>query len=89
MKQAHQQSEPDLEFKLLPFPSDDIHLKLAQLPKSLKLTNSKKTIGQVKKHISSYLEEPIDNIEILCKNIEVADSHTLDYVKRTRWVREG
>ena len=59
------------------------------LPKSVKYASSKKTIGHVKKHISSYLSEPIDNIEILCKNIEVADSHTLEYVKRTRWSREG
>ena len=33
--------------------------------------------------------DPIDNIEILCKNIEVADSHTLEYVRKTRWIREG
>ena len=62
-------------------------MQLAKLPKTIKYANSKKTIGQVKKHICSYLEEPVDNIEILCKNIEVADSHTLDYIKKTRWTR--
>jgi len=31
------------------------------------------------------MEEPIDNIEVLCKNFPVADSHTLEWVKRTKW----
>jgi hypothetical protein len=73
----------------LPFPSEDKYLLLAQLPKSLKYASSKKTILTVKKHISNYLGEPVDNIEILCKNFEVHDSHTLDFVKKTKWQREG
>ena len=81
-----QPDEPDFEFKLVPFPNEDQHLCMAKMPKTLKYANSKKTIAQVKKHIHSYLNEPVDNIEILCKNIVVADSHTLEYVKRTRWV---
>ena len=75
---------------MIPFPStEDAQLKMKMLPKALKKTSGKKTIGQVKKHISTYLDEPIDNIEVLCKNIEVSDSHTLEYIRKTRWVREG
>ena len=39
----------------------------------------------VKKHIHNYLEEPIDNIEILCKNFPIGDTHTLEYIKKTKW----
>ena len=56
-----------------------------ELPKKLKFANKNKTILTVKKHIHNYLKEPIDNIEILCKNFPVADSHSLEYIKKTKW----
>ena len=62
---------------------------MERLPKPLKLTSGKKTIAHVKRHLSQALGDPIENIEILCKNMEVADSHTLEYVRKTRWIREG
>ena len=58
---------------------------MGELPKKLKYSNRNKTILTVKKHIHNYLDEPIDNIEILCKNFPVADSHTLDFIKKTKW----
>jgi hypothetical protein len=78
---------PDInfEFKLLVFAEEDQHLRLPELPKKLKLANKQKTILTVKKHIHNYTKEPIDNIEILCKNFPVADSHSLEYIKRTKW----
>lgn len=63
----------------------DKHLIMTELPKKLKFANKNKTILTVKKHIHNYTKEPIDNIEILCKNFPVADSHSLEYVKRTKW----
>jgi hypothetical protein len=75
----------NFEFKLVPFADEDAYLKMAELPKKLKYANKQKTILTVKKHIHNYLEEPIDNIEILCKNFPVADSHTLDFIKKTKW----
>ena len=60
-------------------------LKMPELPKKLKIAIKHKKILSVKKHINSHLDEPIDNIEILCKNIPVPDSHTLEFIKRTRW----
>lgn len=39
----------------------------------------------VKKHIHNYINEPVENIEILCKNFPVADSHSLEYIKMTKW----
>jgi hypothetical protein len=75
----------NFEFKLLPFTDEDVHLRMEELPKKLKYANKQKTILTVKKHIHNYLQEPIDNIEILCKNFPVADSHTLDWVKKTKW----
>ena len=56
-----------------------------ELPKKLKYANRNKTILAVKKHIQNYLDEPVENIEILCKNFPVADSHTLDFIKKTKW----
>lgn len=64
---------------------DDIHLRMPELPKKLKFANKNKTILTVKKHISNYLKEPIDNIEVLCKNFPVADQHSLEYIKKTKW----
>ena len=58
---------------------------MGELPKKLKYANKNKTILTVKKHIYNYLDEPVDNIEILCKNFPVADSHTLQWVKQTKW----
>ena len=58
---------------------------MSELPKKLKFANKNKTILTVKKHIHNYLKEPIDNIEILCKNFAVADSHSLEYIKKTKW----
>lgn len=58
---------------------------MSELPKKLKYSNRNKTILTVKKHIHNYLDEPVENIEILCKNFPVADSHTLDFVKKTKW----
>ena len=58
---------------------------MAELPKKLILANKNKTIMSIKKHIHNYTNEPIDNIEILCKNFPVADSHSLEYVKKTKW----
>jgi len=75
----------NFEFKLVPFPDEDKHLRMSELPKKLKYANKQKTVLTVKKHIHNYLEEPIDNIEVLCKNFPVADSHTLEWVKRTKW----
>jgi hypothetical protein len=43
----------------------------------------------VKKHIHNYLKEPIDNIELLCKNFPVADSHSLEYIKKTKWQNQS
>jgi hypothetical protein len=64
---------------------DDLHLRLDDLPKKLKFANKNKTILTVKKHINAYLKEPVDNIEILCKNFPVADQHSLEYIKKTKW----
>ena len=75
----------DIEFKLLPFPDEDTFLKMGELPKKLKIASRSKTVLTVKKHINNLLEEPIDNIEVMCKNIPVPDSHTLEFVKRTKW----
>ena len=58
---------------------------MEELPKKLKYSNRNKTILTVKKHIHNYLDEPVENIEILCKNFPVADSHTLEFVKKTKW----
>jgi hypothetical protein len=58
---------------------------MKELPKKLKFANKNKTILTVKKHIHNYLKEPIDNIEVLCKNFPVADSHSLEYIKKTKW----
>ena len=60
-------------------------MRMIELPKKLKFANKNKTILTVKKHIHNYLKEPIDNIEILCKNFPVADSHSLEYIKKTKW----
>lgn len=78
-------SSNDIEFKLLPFPDEDQYLKMGELPKKLKVANKHKTVLTVKKHINNHLEEPIDNIELMCKNIPVPDSHTLEFIKRTKW----
>ena len=58
---------------------------MSDLPKKLKYSNRNKTILTVKKHIHNYLDEPVENIEILCKNFPVSDNHTLDYIKKTKW----
>ena len=58
---------------------------MAELPKKLKYANKSKTVLTIKKHIHNYTGEPIDNIEILCKNFPVADSHALEYVRKTKW----
>ena len=58
---------------------------MGELKKKLKVSNKSKTILTVKKHLSKHLEEPIDNIEILCKNFPVADSHALEYIRKTKW----
>lgn len=84
-KQSETNNDINFEFKLLPFTDEDMHLRMEELPKKLKYANKQKTILTVKKHIHNYLQEPIDNIEILCKNFPVADSHTLDWVKKTKW----
>jgi len=73
------------QFKLLPYAEEDKHLKMTELPKKLKVADAQKTIFLVKKHIHSNTEEPIDNIEVLCKGIIVSDAHTLEWVKRTKW----
>ena len=75
----------NFEFQLVPFPDEDRYLRMAELPKKMKYTNKQKTVIQVKKHIVNYIDEPISNVEILCKNFPVADSHTLEWVKRTKW----
>lgn len=75
----------NFEFKLLPFQDEDPHLQMTELPKKLKYANKNKTILTIKKHIHNYTGEPIDNIEILCKNFPVADSHALEYVRKTKW----
>eukprot|EP00347_Sterkiella_histriomuscorum_P013117 403365953 len=77
--------EINFEFKLLPFNDDDQHLVLEKLPKTLKYSNKNKNMLTLKKHIHMYLGEPVDNIEILCKNFPCADSHSLEYVKKTKW----
>jgi hypothetical protein len=69
----------------LAFPEEDQHLRLGDLPKKIKFVNKQKTILTVKKHIHNYTKEPIDNIEVLCKNFPVADSHSLEYIKKTKW----
>ncbi|CDW81025.1 UNKNOWN [Stylonychia lemnae] len=79
------QPEINFEFYLMPFKDDDHHLILDELPKKLKFANKNKTILTIKKHIHNYLNEPIENIEILCKNFPVADSHSLEYIKKTKW----
>jgi len=87
--QQNQASDINFEFKLLPFPDDDQYLRMDELPKKLKFANKTKTILTVKKHIHNYLKEPIDNIEILCKNFPVADSHSLEYIKKTKWQNQN
>ena len=69
----------------MPFCDEDHYVRMESLPKTLKYANRNKTILMVKKHIHNYSEEPVDNIEILCKNFPVADSHTLDFIKKTKW----
>ena len=83
--QQSSSNEINFEFKLIPFNDEDLHLRMTELPKKLKYSNRNKTILTVKKHIHNYLDEPVDNIEILCKNFPVADSHTLEFVKKTKW----
>ena len=58
---------------------------MPELPKKLKYANKTKNILAIKKHIHNYTGDPIDNIEVLCKNFPVNDNHTLDYVRRTKW----
>lgn len=82
---AKTKADINFEFKLVPFPDEDRYLRMGELPKKLKYANKQKTVLTVKKHIHNYLDEPIDNIEVLCKNFPVADSHTLEWVKRTKW----
>ena len=69
----------------MPFMDDDLHLRMNELPKKLKFANKNKTILTVKKHIHNYLGEPVENIEVLCKNFPVADQHSLEYIKKTKW----
>ena len=78
-------SDINFEFKLLHFADEVPYLVMNELPKKLKYANKAKTILTIKKHIHNYTGEPIDNIEILCKNFPVADSHSLEYVKKTKW----
>jgi hypothetical protein len=82
---ANSTADVNFEFKLLIFPDEDVYLRMVELPKKLKYANKNKTILTVKKHINNYLSEPIDNIEILCKNFPVADSHSLEYIRKTKW----
>jgi len=78
--------EINFEFLLLPFQDEDLNLRMDELPKKLKWIDKKKTILTVKKHIHNYLKsEPIDNIEILCKNFAVNDNHSMAYVHKTKW----
>ena len=84
-QEALTSNDINFEFKLLNFQDEDPHLIMAELPKKLKYANKSKTILTLKKHIHNYTSEPIDNIEILCKNFPVADSHSLEYVKKTKW----
>ena len=84
-RQSETNNDINFEFKLVPFQDEDPHLRMEELPKKLKYANKQKTILTVKKHIHNYLEEPIDNIEILCKNFPIGDTHTLDYIKKTKW----
>ena len=78
-------ADVNFEFKLLNFQDEDKHLLMPELPKKLKYTNKNKTIATIKKHIYNYTGEPIDNIEVLCKNFPVADSHSLEYIRKTKW----
>eukprot|EP00347_Sterkiella_histriomuscorum_P014072 403362268 len=78
-------NSPEMEFKLVPQHEDDELLRLPELPKKLKIAKKNKTILCVKRHINKLLGEAIDNIEILCKNFPVADSHSLEYIRRTKW----
>lgn len=80
--------EINFEFKLLPFRDEDVHLRMPELPKSMKLANKNLAILTVKKHIHNHLLEPIENIELLCKNFPVADPHSLEYIKKTKWLNQ-
>ncbi|CDW87542.1 polycomb group ring finger protein 3-like [Stylonychia lemnae] len=75
----------DIEFKLVPLNDEDVNLRMPELPKKLKISQKNKTILTVKKHINKLIQEAIDNIEILCKNFPVADSHSLEYIRKTKW----
>ena len=79
--------EPDInfEFTLTPFPDEDVRLVLPSLPIALKLSTGERSILSVKKHLHNRLCEPVDNIEILCKNFPLADSHSLKYIHATKW----
>lgn len=79
------QKGSEIEFKLVPLGDEDPQLRMGDLPKKLKLCQKSKAVLTVKKHLHHMLREPIDNIEILCKNFPVADSHSLEYVRKTKW----
>ena len=77
-------SEINFEFKLMPDgPS------MAQLPKKLKYSNKQKTIVTIKKHVYKHTNEPINNIEVLCRGIPLGDQHMLEWVKKTIWQEKG
>ena len=69
----------------MPFPDENPKLVLGELEKNQKLTNKDRSILSVKKHLQNQLLEPLENIEILCKNFPVADAHSLQYVQLTKW----
>ena len=58
---------------------------MPDLKKKLKIAFKNKTILTIKKHLHNLLKEPIDNIEIMCKNFPVADSHSIEYIRKTKW----
>lgn len=69
----------------MPLNDEDVNLRMPELQKKLKISLKNKSILTVKKHLNKLLKEPIDNIEILCKNFPVADSHSLEYIRKTKW----
>jgi len=83
LSQSREEKSADIQYKLVPLAEED--LGMGELPKKLKVSHKNKTIMTIKRHLHNALKEPIDNIEILCKNFPVADSHCIDYVRKTKW----
>lgn len=75
----------DYEVKLLRQPEIFVDRQMPELPEKLLHANKKGSMLAIKKHISDQTGVELDAIEVLCKNLPVKDSHTLEHVYDNFW----